>query len=245
MPNTPHAPPPGSEPAPGSRSPRSVEEYRRLYEMTLKEWLIYHQKHIVFGRSKWMGVTALKNPLDSWIYQELIHEVQPDVIIEIGSAHGGSTLFLAHMLDLIGKGIVISIDINRDTFHVRHERIVLLTGDSSSPEILDRVAGLCAGKTAMVLHDGDHRKETVLRELHAYSRFVPVGSYFLVEDGIVDLWDREEAFDAFQEDGPMKAVEQFLRETSDFEVDDRCERYLLTYSPMGFLRRVRWTEPTP
>lgn len=228
-----------SDPALGQRSPRTVEEYRKLYEeLTLKDWLLYHQHRIVFGRCNWMGVTALKNPLDAWIYQELLHEVQPDVLVEIGSAHGGSTAYFAHLMDLIGKGTIVSIDITRETFNVRHPRIVLLTGDCSSPAVLDRVAGLCAGKTTMVLHDGDHTKPAVLRDLRAYAPFVSVGSYLLVEDGIVDLFEPDEGF-GFQEEGPMRAVEEFLRENPDFEVDDRCERYLMTYNPMGFLRRIR------
>lgn len=231
-------PTPPSDPA-GARGPvRSVEDYQRLYNMTLREWLIYHHENIVFHQCKWMGGTALKNPMDAWIYQEVIYDVQPDVVIEIGSAHGGSTLFLAHLLDNIGSGIVVSIDIDRDTYTARHDRIVVLTGDSSSAKILDRVAGLCAGKTALVLHDGDHHKETVLRELHAYATFVTVGSYFIVEDGIVDLFPEKEWMGEPGE-GPLRAVEQFLRENADFEVDGSRERYLLTYNPMGFLRRIR------
>ena len=237
-------PTPPPDPAPperalGRQSPRSVEEYRKLYDtMTLKDWLLYHQQNIVFERCSWMGVTALKNPLDAWIYQELLFEVQPDVLVEIGSCHGGSTLYFAHLMDLIGKGTIVSIDIARDTYDVRHSRIVLLTGDSSSPEVLDRVAGLCAGKTAMVMHDGDHTKDAVLRELRAYAPLVTVGSYFLVEDGIVDLFAPEEGI-GFRGEGPMRAVEAFLQETDAFEIDDRCERYLMTYNPMGFLRRVK------
>ena len=60
-----------------------------------------------------MGVRAIKNPFDCWIYQEIITEIRPDVIVEIGSAAGGSTLYLAHLLDLLGHGSVVSIDINR------------------------------------------------------------------------------------------------------------------------------------
>ncbi len=223
---------------PGFASPRTVAEYRKLYEMSLKDWLVYHQQQIVFFQCSWMGVKALKNPMDAWIYQELIHEVQPDIFVEIGSAHGGSTLYFAHLFDHLGKGTVVSIDLSRENFEARHPRIVTLTGDSSSREVLDRVANLCAGKRTMVLHDGDHTKDAVLRELRTYSPFVSVGSYFIVEDGIVDLFEADEGM-GFEGEGPMRAVEEFLRENSNFQVDDRCERYLLTYNPMGFLKRVR------
>lgn len=69
--------------------------------MTLREWLIYHQRNILFDKCSWMGSRALKNPFDSWIYQEILHEVKPEIVVEIGSNEGGSTLLLAQLLDLM------------------------------------------------------------------------------------------------------------------------------------------------
>jgi cephalosporin hydroxylase len=185
-----------------------------------------------------MGVSAFKNPLDSWIYQEIIYETKPDTLIEIGSAKGGSTLYFAHLLDLVGKGQVISIDIDRSAFQVSHPRIVQVTGDSSSPAIVKRVKELCRGKSVLVIHDGEHTKEQVLKDLHAYAELVNVGSYFIVEDGIVDLFRPRDGLGWFRE-GPMPAIEQFVRENPKFVIDPQRERYLLTYNPCGYLRRVR------
>jgi protein-L-isoaspartate O-methyltransferase len=90
--------------------------YRRRFGMRLGQWLVYHNQTIAFTRCSWMGVQTLKNPLDAWIYQEILYEGPPDVVIEIGSYSGGSTLYLAHLLDLLGKGQVISIDIDRSHY---------------------------------------------------------------------------------------------------------------------------------
>ena len=213
-------------------------EYRRRYRMTLKGWLLYHQSEIVYEKSFWMGVPAQKNPMDSWIYQEILHEVQPDVVIEIGSAAGGSTLYFAHLLDLIGHGKVISVDVDRSRFDVSHDRIVALTGRSDDPEILQRLARECAGKRVVVVHDGDHTRDQVLIDLNNYAKFVSPGGYLIVEDGIVDLF-RPTSKLGQRKPGPMRAIEEFLKANPNFEVDKSRERYLLTYNPRGFLRRVR------
>jgi len=213
------------------------KDYRDRLRMSLRQWLLYHHKEIHHHQCYWMGVRAFKNPFDAWIYQEILHEVQPDVVIEIGSNEGGSTLFLAHLLDLIGKGRVVSVDIDRSRFHVSHERIVTVTGDSSAEPTLVQVAQLCEGKRGLVIHDANHNKEPVLRDLRAYERFVSIGSYLIVEDGILDLFRPGDGLGWFAE-GPLVAIEQFLQETPNFEVDASRERYLMTYNPKGFLRRV-------
>ncbi len=184
-----------------------------------------------------MGVQALKNPFDAWIYQEIIYEVKPDVIIEIGSYEGGATLYLANLLDLLGKGMVISVDLDRTIFRVSHSRIVLVTGDSSSPETVAKVYELCAGKSVLVIHDADHTKKQVLKDLEAYSSLVSVNSYFIVEDGIIDLFRPGDSIGEFEE-GPLAAVEEFISKNPNFVVDTERERYILTYNPKGFLKRV-------
>jgi cephalosporin hydroxylase len=214
------------------------KDYRWKYSMKLKQWLIYHQKDIVFNKCSWMGVHTIKNPLDAWIYQEIIYDVQPDVIVEIGSFEGGSTLYLAHLLDILGKGMVISIDIDRKIYHVEHKRIVVITGDSSSQEVISKVSELSSGRSVLILHDGDHHKEQVLKDLQNYSKFVSLNSYFIVEDGVIDLFKPRDSLGSFGE-GPLAAVEQFLEKNHDFIVDTERERYILTYNPRGFLKRIR------
>jgi cephalosporin hydroxylase len=213
-------------------------DYRRRFAMSLRRWLPYHQTDIVFGNCQWMGARAHKNPMDAWIYQEILWEVKPEVVVEIGSCYGGTTLFLSHMLDLIGKGTVVSVDIDRSKFAVEHPRIIQVTGDSGAPEIVARVTALCAGKSTLVIHDGDHRMDPVLRDLRAYAPLVSPDSYLIVEDGVMDLFRPGDGIGTFSP-GPLPAIEMFLRERPDFAVDASRERYLLTYNPRGFLKRVR------
>ncbi len=214
-------------------------EYHRKYAMSLRNWLIYHQKEIVFEAVSWMGIQALKNPLDAWIYQEILYEIQPDVVVEIGSRYGGSTKYFADLLEIIGNGTVISIDPDRGEYALAHKRVLALTGRSTDPEILAHVKEYCSGKTVLVMHDGDHRKKQVLEDLEAYAPLVSSGSYYIVEDGIVDLFHHGDGLGFKEEDpGPLAAVEEFLSRHPEFMVDESRERYVLTYNPRGFLKRL-------
>lgn len=213
-------------------------DYRDRFRMTLKDWFLRHEREIVYQEPLWMGVRIIKNPLDLWIYQELIYRIQPDVILEIGSSYGGSTLYFANLLDLLGKGTVVSVDIDRSNYRIEHPRIHAITGDSGSPEVEKKVFQLCSGKKVLISHDASHYKEKVLSDMRRYSPLVPVGSYFVVEDGIYDLFSPLEGVGGFA-DGPFDAITEFLKENSSFEPDPKCERYVFTNHPMGFLKRVR------
>lgn len=217
---------------------RAEPDYERRFRMTLREWLDYHSRDVVLSRCRWLGTPAQKNPLDAWICQELVHAVRPEVLIEIGGNEGGSTLFFAHLFDLLGAGQVVSVEIDRSRFAVEHPRIVEVTGDSSAPETVARVAALVGDRSALVVHDGNHAKDAVLADLRLYSPFVRPGGYLIVEDGLVDLMPPRDVYGRLPE-GPRAAVREFLKENRDFEIDAACERYLLTYNPGGYLRRVR------
>lgn len=221
-------------------------------DMTLREWSYYHSATSLgvphsaeFERGpivmKYHGIPIRKNALDLWIYSEMIFDLKPDLIIEIGSAHGGSTLWFAHQLDLLGseKGEVVSLDIDRTPYVASHPRIAEYTGDSSSPEIVSQVAKHLAGKSVvLVIHDANHTAEGVLKDLRAYGDMVTPGSYMIVEDGLGDLkrtWGQSQYAG---EGGPLDGVLQFLKERKDYEVDYDKERYILTHNPLGFLRRA-------
>ena len=160
------------------------------------------------------------------------------MIIEIGCAQGGSTLYLANLLDLLGKGEVISIDKDRSKFKPSHKRVIPIEGDSTSPEVLQKTARLCAGKSGLVIQDGDHDRAGVLKDLRNYSPFVSPGSYFIVEDGVVDLFSAQEEL-GMKVEGPLPAIADFLQKNPNFIVDKSRERYVLTYNPNGFLKRIR------
>ena len=227
--------------APGIPSPLVRDPgYARRLGLTLAEWLVYHHESVLFERVSWMGVKALKNPLDCWIYQEVLWEVRPEVVVEIGGLAGGGALFLCHMLDLIGAGAVVSLDRDRTYFSARHPRLEEVTGDAADPGVRSAIEARCAGRRTLVIHDADHSAEAVLRDLRAYAGLVSPGSYFIVEDGVVELIDSQLAPRlGWTRPGPLAAVRRFVAEDDRFEVDFSRERYLATSNPSGFLRRVR------
>lgn len=213
-------------------------DYRSRMRMTVGQWISYHQKEILWHQQcRWLGVHTMKNPLDAWIYQEILFETKPDVVVEIGGDAGGSALYLASLMDIMDKGEVISVDIDRSRWEVEHDRISLVTGDSSAPETVARVAARCKGKTVMVIQDAAHTKEGVLRDLRAYAPLVTLGNYFIVEDGIADVLRPGSNTGSFWP-AALAATEQFLTENPAFQVDVARERYIITWNPRGFLLRV-------
>ncbi len=184
---------------------------------------------------KWMGVAALKCPFDLWVYQEILHELRPDLILETGTARGGSALFLASMFDLLGSGAVVSIDIVRRPEWPTHPRVTYLTGSSTSGPILEEVRRrTAAASRVMVILDSDHRKDHVLEELTAYAPLVTKGSYLIVEDTNIN---GRPVFPGFGP-GPGEAVDDFLAANPSFERDLQRERFFVTFNPGGYLRRV-------
>ena len=186
----------------------------------------------------WLGTPLLKCPLDLWTYQEIIYETKPEVIIETGTAHGGSALFFANICDLAGKGEVITIDISE--CDISHPRITKIIGSSVSNEVLNQVKEIVDNKVAMVILDSDHSKNHVLKEMELYSDFVSVGNYLVVEDTNINSHPVLPGWG----EGPMEAVNEFLKNRKDFEIDHAKEKFLLTFFPKGFLRRVKPTNQT-
>jgi cephalosporin hydroxylase len=211
-------------------------EYQEPYSRTIAEWMGRHHREIVFSHVNWMGVETLKMVLDLWIYQEILAAKRPELLIEIGSFRGGSTLFFAHLFDILGSGQVVSIDIDRSKYEVSHPRITELTGDNLSDAVFARARELAAGRRTMIVHDGDHRYENVLGSLRLYGDLVTPGQYFVVEDGVMDVFDPLHPL-GYGGKGPLGAIRDFVRESSAFEIDRSRERYGITYNPNGYLLR--------
>jgi cephalosporin hydroxylase len=185
--------------------------------------------------SFWLGAQVLKCPFDLWIYQEILFELRPDVIIESGTALGGSALFLASICDLVGNGKVITIDIASREGRPTHERITYLVGSSTSKHTVEQVRKLVADKgKVLVILDSDHEKEHVLQELRIYSRFVSKGSYIVVEDTNINGHPVDPTFGP----GPREAVQQFLKDDGNFKVDKTREKYHLSFNEGGYLKRM-------
>lgn len=197
----------------------------------------------------WMGRPIIQYPQDMVAMQELIWEIKPDLIIETGIAHGGSLIYYASILELIGKGEVLGIDIdirehNKKEIesHPMFKRISMIQGSAISEEVLIKVKEFSKDKkTIMVCLDSNHTHEHVLRELELYSPFVSVGSYCVVFDTIVEdmpvkMYDRP--WDVGN--NPKTAVFEFLKKSSDFEIDKQLDnKLLISVAPDGYLKRVK------
>jgi cephalosporin hydroxylase len=184
----------------------------------------------------WMGVEMQKCPMDLWIYQEIVYECRPDLVIECGTWKGGSALYLANLCDILQHGMVLTIDVNRWVGFPIHSRIIYLTGDTVSKEIVKQVKEFAGGfRNVMVVLDSDHTKPHVLKELEIYSGFVTPRQYLIVEDCNIHGHPVRDDLPA----GPYEAVETWLPKNQDFVRDKMCERLLLTFNPGGYLRRMR------
>jgi len=220
--------------------------YHRIYiDSKLEKNIIdsFHKLYYdsnIFGKTWkdtfWLGVPIAKCPLDLWICQEIIFELKPDIIIECGTAYGGSALFFASMCDLVDNGKVITIDIEDREDRPQHRRIKYLLGSSTSKEIVDDVKGLIRDKNKVMVNlNSEHSKQHVLNELRIYSKLVTNGSYLIVEDTNINGHPVCPDFGP----GPMEAVDEFLKENKDFIVDKSKEKFFLTFNPKGYLLKIR------
>ena len=205
----------------------------RSLDMSLREWIEYYQGNVAMKQVHYRGVPTWKNVFDLWVIQEIIHETQPGIVIEIGCKFGGTTLWLSDTMKTVASGSVISVDLKRPRIDFP-ENVQFIEGNSIASETVAQVQGLCGGHRTMLMADGNHAAEHVFEELVLYGPMVAPGCYFVVEDGIVDLMDWPQ-----YQPGPLVAVQRFLAESSDFEIDRDREKFILTYAPAGFLKCVR------
>lgn len=218
----------------GSRRATEPDESARIVEHFHK---LYYNASSTSGTWKstyWLGVPIWKCPLDMWIYQEIIFEQRPDIIIETGTAFGGSALFLACMCDLVGNGEIVTVDIEHREGRPQHDRIRYMQGSSTAEEIVKQVKQAANGGKVLVILDSDHSKDHVLEELHTYSGLVHTGGYVIVEDTNVNGHPVRPHFGL----GPMEAVDEFIAASKDFAVDESKEKFYMTFNPRGFLKKI-------
>jgi cephalosporin hydroxylase len=198
----------------------------------------------------WMGRPIIQYPQDMIAMQEIVWTVRPDMIIETGIAHGGSLVYYASLLELLGgDGLVLGIDIdirahNRKAIeeHPMARRIQMIEGSSIDAGIVAQVAAVARGRQrVLVTLDSNHTHEHVLNELQLYSPFVTSGSYLVVFDTVVEDMPKSMFPDRpwGPGDNPKTAVHEFLRSTERFVIDRSIEqKLLLTVAPDGYLRCV-------
>ena len=196
---------------------------------------IYFDSH-AFSKTFWQGVSVRKCPFDLWVYQEIIFNQKPDVIIECGTDLGGSTSYLASMCDLVGNGRIISIDLANLKGRPTHKRITYIHGSSVEKETVDKVRSLIkADENVMVILDSDHTRDHVFNELRMYNSFVTKGYYLIVEDSNIN---NHPVFPEFGP-GPFEAIHDFLKENDSFKIDKKQEKFFITFNPDGYLLKVK------
>ncbi len=202
---------------------------------------------------RWLGLPIIQFPQDIVGLQEIIWEIKPDLIIETGIARGGSLIFSASMLQLIGKGSVLGIDVdirkeNKDKIlkHPLSKRIKMIEGSSIDKAVINKVNKIAKSKkNILVILDSNHTHDHVLSELKTYSKLVKKGSYVIVFDTRIEDIPEKYAKKLMKgnwnkKDNPKTAVYEFLKENKRFEIDHDFEnKLLITVAPDGFLKCIK------
>jgi cephalosporin hydroxylase len=229
----------------------STAGFEELSQLWLK--VGWNQKYVY--TFTWLGRPIIQLPDDMVRIQEVIHQVEPDVIIECGVAHGGSLIYYASLCSLAGRGRVVGVDIeirshNRAAIeaHPLAPLITLIEGSSLAPETVAAAAAeVRPGETALVILDSNHTRAHVRAELEAYAPLVSVDSYMVAMDGVMRLVaDTPRGRAEWADDNPISAVDEFVADHPEFVVEQPAWpfneselRSNVTYSPKGYLRRVR------
>jgi len=223
---------------------KNVEEL----EKAALDWASVCSKNKLSYEIDWLGIPVIQTPEDLALLQEVIFKVKPDFILEVGIAHGGGMIFESSILELLGKGKVIGIDVeirehNRKALeaHPLIKRIEMIEGSSVDPEVVEKVRKMIpAGSRVLVCLDSDHTKPHVLKELEIYQEFVVPGSYIVVFDTISSaLAKRGTAKEIYVDNGPGEAVTEFLKGNDNFEIDKEFNKLYSSHSQNGYLKRVK------
>jgi len=214
-----------------------VEHDRQAHQAAIDAFHVaFYASRNTHGMTFFEDVPVLKNPMDLWVYQDILWARRPTLVIETGTAYGGSALWFARQFDRLGVGHVVSIDVEPAPDLPSHPRITFLTRSSLDPSLLDALRPIAAGHPrVMVVLDSDHSAGHVTAELEAYHEWVTPGQYLVVED--TNINGRPVPMTWGGGPGPGVAVDRWLTTHPDFARDPACERYLLKFFPGGWLRR--------
>jgi cephalosporin hydroxylase len=219
-----------------------------------KKWLLQSMKYEYSYHFRWLGRPIIQYPQDILATQEIIWKVKPDLIIETGIARGGSLIFNASILEIMGKGAVLGIDIdirkhNKNAIKKHHlsRRITMIQGSSTDSKIIKKIKDIVkTKKIVMVLLDSNHTYEHVLKELELYSPFVKKGSYMIVFDTIIDdipdrWWGKHIPSRPWnKKNNPKLAVKEFLLKNKRFKIDKNIDdKLLLSVASEGYLKCVK------
>jgi cephalosporin hydroxylase len=212
------------------------------------EWLTQSVPYEYVYHFKWLGMPIIQMPVDMIAIQEVIWRVRPRLVIETGVARGGSVVFYASLLELLGgDGRVIGVEVglrphNRRAIveHPLAHRIDLIDGSSISPEVMEQVRAHAAGRAPIVvILDSNHTHDHVCAELELYGALVTKDSYMIVLDTVIEELPGSLYPDKAYGPGnnPKTAIHAFLKRSSRFAIDEEFDRKLLvSAAPNGFLR---------
>ncbi|MDE2589734.1 MAG: cephalosporin hydroxylase family protein [Patescibacteria group bacterium] len=221
---------------------------KSLLELS-KKWYLSGYEYEYEYHFKWLGLPIIQYPQDIVAVQEIIWNVKPDIIIETGIARGGSLIFYACLLELIGrKGKVLGIDIdirkhNRIEIenHPMYHRISMIEGSSTDPIVVKKVHEFARGKNKVLVSlDSNHTHSHVLQELELYSPLVKKDSYIIVYDTSIQHLPKDNNRPWGRRNNPMTAVKEFLKTNKRFLVDKTIDdKLLVTQCPSGYLKCIR------
>jgi len=241
-----------------------VNQGEGKWELAL-DFLISSVKSHYSYNFTWLGRPIIQYPQDIVAMQELIWQIQPDLIIETGIAHGGSLILSASLLALldmteaiqtgglwdprISRRRVLGIDIeirphNRQAIeaHPLFSRIDMIQGSSIDPQVIKQVHDFAQNyQRVLVCLDSNHTHDHVLAELEAYAPLVSVGSYCVVFDTIIEDLPANMYPDRPWNRGnnPKTAVWEFLQSHPEFVIDQEIpQKLLITVAPDGYLKRI-------
>ncbi|MEO8382460.1 MAG: CmcI family methyltransferase [Acidobacteriota bacterium] len=228
---------------------------RRAFELISRQWVRVGWNEKYPYTFSWLGRPIIQLPEDLLRIQEAITEIRPDVVVETGVAHGGSLVFYASILQALGGGRVVGVDIeirpaNRKAIesHVLAPLITLIEGNSVDPAVVNEVhAGIAPQEKVLVLLDSNHTKAHVAAELEAYASLVTAGSYIVATDGVMeDLHDVPRGKESWRDDNPSSAAREFAARHPEFVLEpprwpfnESALQQNVTHWPDAWLRRVR------